>query len=105
MAMRGFSLGFMVGFGTGFMAREIFPVMKELGTPIARITSKSGVKVFEYTREAIARIGENLEDIVAEVRAEMRHKRSGLRKGKALRRKPGRKMAEVVPLRKEAAPV
>lgn len=98
MGLGQFSAGFMMGFGTGFMTREIFPLAREMMTPILRVASKSGVRTFEFTREAMARIGERLEDIVAEVQSEMRHKRARPHAAKKAKR-PRRRMAEVVPLR------
>ena len=43
--------------------------------PVARSTMKAGLVVFEKSRETVAEIGEIMEDMVAEVREELRIKR------------------------------
>lgn len=43
--------------------------------PVARSTMKVGLVMFEKTRETAAEIGEIMEDLVAEVREDLRNKR------------------------------
>ncbi|GAB6067826.1 hypothetical protein JCM13664_11450 [Methylothermus subterraneus] len=44
----------------------------ETGRALVRATIKSGLLAFEKTREMLAEVAENLEDIVAEVQDELR---------------------------------
>ena len=85
MAFSGFGAGFVVGFGTGFVARETVPLVRDFVRPISRVTMKGVLKLFENSREAASRMGEMAEDIYAEVKEEL--KREKTRK-KRLKRKP-----------------
>lgn len=106
MGFASFGTGFTVGFGAGLLARETVPVLKRVARPMTRVMVKSAIQLSEKSREALARVGETLEDIVAEVRGELKrdyrklHKRAVARKAKAQHRAEG---AKVTPLRKEAA--
>jgi hypothetical protein len=77
MALTSFGAGFVTGFATGFVAREAFPVVREIMKPVTVVTTKAAVHVFERSREAFLRAGEVLEDVVAEVRAELVRARKG----------------------------
>lgn len=91
MALPGFGVGFMVGFGSGLIARDTLPVIKTIFRPFTRFAMKSTVKVFERSREAMARASEALEDTVAEVKTEL--------KGRTEKKTKKRKHANVVELK------
>ena len=60
-----------LGVGAAVVALAAIPAIVHAGRPIARVALKSGLLLLEKSREAIAEAGENIEDLVAEVRAEM----------------------------------
>jgi hypothetical protein len=63
--------GVALGVGAVVVAVAAIPVIVHIGRPFARVALKSGLLLLEKSREAIAEAGENIEDLVAEVRAEM----------------------------------
>jgi hypothetical protein len=103
MALGSFGLGFSIGFGTGLLAREALPIAREMVEPVVRVAARTGVYLFERSREAFARAGETLADLVAEVNAELSRgeRKVKTKKMKAKKRKRG-KLAEVTPLRRVA---
>ena len=60
-----------LGVGAAVVAIAAIPAIVHAGRPLARVALKSGLLLLEKSREAIAEAGENIEDLVAEVRAEM----------------------------------
>ena len=62
--------GAAIGVGV-VVALAAIPAIVHAGRPLARVALKSGLLLLEKSREAIAEAGENIEDLVAEVRAEM----------------------------------
>jgi len=65
-----FGLGFVAGFGTGFVSREIVNASKDALKPLAKEVMRSGMQIIEKSRETFAHVGEALEDLFAEVRSE-----------------------------------
>ncbi|MFW7379843.1 MAG: DUF5132 domain-containing protein [Oligoflexus sp.] len=65
-----FGLGFIAGFGTGFVSREIVSASKNALKPLAKEFMRTGMQAVEKSREAFAHVGEAIEDLVAEVRTE-----------------------------------
>lgn len=63
--------GAAIGIGVAVVAVAAIPALVHAGRPIARVALKSGLLLLEKSREALAEAGENIEDLVAEVRAEM----------------------------------
>ena len=59
--------GVAIGLGVAAAGLMLFPVLR----PTARAAVKSGILLFEKGREWVAEAGEQLEDLVAEVRAEL----------------------------------
>lgn len=57
---------FAFGLGAVVMAPILIPVIK----PVAKATIKGGVKLYENSKAALAEVGEMLDDLVAEVKAE-----------------------------------
>lgn len=80
MALASFGVGFVAGFGTGFLSREVFPFAREILNPISRVTMKATVKVLEKSREGLSRMGEAVEDIFAEVKQELKKEKQRKKK-------------------------
>lgn len=72
MKIASFGLGFLVGFGAGLVAREGVPILKELASPIARTSMKLSIRMVEKSKESVMRLGEIIEDLIAEVQADLR---------------------------------
>lgn len=67
----GFVGGFVVGFGTGFVSREIGHAGLAVIRPLTRATLRAGMMAYEKGREYIERAGERLDDVIAEVNEEL----------------------------------
>ena len=65
------SRGAALGVGAALVAVAAIPAIVIASRPIARVALKSGLLLLEKSREAIAEAGESIEDLVAEVRAEL----------------------------------
>ncbi len=65
-----FSTGFMVGFGAGFISRDLLSNGSSVLKPVIKGFMKAGVTLVEKGRESIAGFTETLEDLMAEVRSE-----------------------------------
>lgn len=63
--------GVALGLGVALAGVAAIPVLMSVGRPFARVAIKSGLLFLEKGREAIAEAGEGLEDLVAEVKAEL----------------------------------
>jgi hypothetical protein len=63
-------LGVVVGIAAAGIVKGLAPAFKGLGRPLAKAAIKSGLLVYETGRETLAQIGEVVEDLVAEVKAE-----------------------------------
>jgi hypothetical protein len=59
--------GVAIGLGVAAASLVLFPALR----PAARAAIKSGILLFEKGREWAAEAGEQIEDLVAEVRAEL----------------------------------
>jgi Protein of unknown function (DUF5132) len=59
--------GVAIGIGVAAAAAFVVPAIR----PVARAVVKTGILCFEKSRELVAEAGEALEDIVAEVKAEL----------------------------------
>jgi hypothetical protein len=62
--------GIGIGIGLTLVARELLPPFRDAARPLAKAGLKGGMSAFEKSREALARAGETVEDLVAEVRLE-----------------------------------
>ncbi len=67
--------GVALGVGAALVAVAAIPAIITAGRPLARMAIKSGLLLLEKGREVMAEAGEGLEDLVAEVKAEMAEKR------------------------------
>lgn len=72
------SKGVAIGLGVALAAVTVVPVLVTASRPLARVAIKSGLLLLEKGREAMAEAGESLEDLVAEVKAEIAEEREGL---------------------------
>lgn len=59
--------GAAIGIGVATAAAFLLPAVR----PVARAMLKTGILCFERSRELIAEAGESLEDLVAEVKADL----------------------------------
>lgn len=60
-----------VGVAAAAAAMVVAPMLAKVGRPFARAAVKTGVIFYEKTRETAAEVGEVMEDLVAEARAEL----------------------------------
>jgi hypothetical protein len=67
--------GFATGIAATVIVREFMPHFKDVGKPLAKATVRSAIATFEKTRERLARFGESVEDLVAEVQYDMTEER------------------------------
>ncbi|HYX32716.1 MAG TPA: DUF5132 domain-containing protein [Oligoflexus sp.] len=65
-----FSTGFVLGFGAGFISRDLLANGSSVMKPVMKGFMKAGVTVMEKTRESVVEFTETLEDLLAEVRSE-----------------------------------
>ena len=63
--------GAVVGIGALLLAPVLIPVVAGVGKPVAKTMIKEGIKLYEKGKETFAEMGEVLEDIVAEAKAEI----------------------------------
>ncbi len=70
----GTPLGIAIGIGASVLATAVIPALPALARaarPAARAAIKSGILFAEKGRELMSEAGEEIEDILAEVRAEL----------------------------------
>jgi hypothetical protein len=63
--------GLAIGVGVAVLAPLVLPVVASAARPLARAAIKTGIVLYEKSRETVAEIGEVMEDLVAEARAEL----------------------------------
>lgn len=63
--------GFAVGIGVAVLAPLLAPVLASVGRPLAKSAIKAGIIVYQKGLETAAELGEVLEDLVAESKAEL----------------------------------
>lgn len=63
--------GLAIGIGAAILVPVILPAVAALARPVARAAIKTGILVYEKTRETVAEMGEVVEDLVAEARADL----------------------------------
>ena len=68
--------GVALGIGAALVAVTAIPAIVIAGRPLARMALKSGLLLLEKGREAMAEAREDMEDLVAEVKAELAAERS-----------------------------
>jgi hypothetical protein len=67
----GLSTGLLVGLGAAILAPALFPAVATAAKPLVKGIIKVGVTLYDKGNEAIAEVGEVLEDLVAEAKSEM----------------------------------
>ena len=60
-----------IGIGAVILAPIVIPVVASVSKPLAKAIIKGGILVYEKGKEVVAEAGEVVEDMVAEVKAEM----------------------------------
>lgn len=63
--------GLGIGIGALILAPVIIPLVATIAKPLVKATIKGGLILYERGREVVAEAGEVVEDLVAEVKAEM----------------------------------
>ncbi|MDJ0534609.1 MAG: DUF5132 domain-containing protein [Xenococcaceae cyanobacterium MO_207.B15] len=63
--------GIAAGVGAIVLAPVLIPAVAKASKPVAKALIKGGIIAYEKSRSAIIETGEVLEDLVAEVKAEM----------------------------------
>ena len=63
--------GLAIGIGSAVIAPLIIPILASIAKPVAKASIKSGLMLYEKSREAIAEAQEVVEDLVAEARSEL----------------------------------
>ncbi|MDD1648819.1 MAG: DUF5132 domain-containing protein [Methylococcaceae bacterium] len=69
--------GVAIGLGAALVGVAAIPALMSVGRPFARVAVKSGLLFLEKGREAMAEAGEGLEDLIAEVKAELAAEHAG----------------------------
>lgn len=63
--------GLAIGIGAAVLAPAVLPVLAGVAKPVAKAAIKGGLVLFEKGKETFAEVGEVVEDLVAEVKAEI----------------------------------
>lgn len=63
--------GLAIGLGAAAVAPKLIPVLGQAVKPVAKAFIKSGFLFYEKGKEAAAELGESIEDMWAEVQAEI----------------------------------
>lgn len=63
--------GLAIGVGVAILAPVIAPVVASIAKPLAKSAIKAGIIFYDKSRETVAELGEVLDDLVAEARAEI----------------------------------
>jgi len=65
-----FRNGFLVGFGAGFVTRDVLGNGPSIFRPLVKTTIKAALALSHKTQEVMVGLLENAEDLVAEIRSE-----------------------------------
>lgn len=65
-----FGSGFILGFGAGFVSRDLMSANNSMMRPLVKGIIRAGYTLVEKGRESVAHMFETFEDLVAEVRTE-----------------------------------
>jgi hypothetical protein len=69
--------GLAIGIGAAVLAPVVIPVLASVAKPLAKAVIKGGLLMYERGKEAAAELGEVVEDVVAEAKAEMAQGQNG----------------------------
>ncbi len=75
---RNILIGIAVGVAAAGAVKAFRPAFKGVGRPLAKGVIRSGIKIYDVSREAVAQAAEMIEDLVAEVRAEVAQNPTGI---------------------------
>lgn len=73
--------GLAIGIGSSILAPVVIPVLASVVKPMAKAAIKGGVLVYQKGREMAAEAQEVVEDLVAEVKAELDETGAGAASG------------------------
>ena len=62
----------LLGLGVAIVAPAVLPTVTSMLRPLVKAVVKGGVAVYDAAREGIAEAGDEIDDLVAESRTEMR---------------------------------
>lgn len=63
--------GLAIGIGAAVLAPVMLPILAGVAKPLAKAAIKGGLILYEKGKEAVAEVGEMVEDVVAEVKSEL----------------------------------
>jgi hypothetical protein len=63
--------GLAIGIGAAVLAPVVIPVAAQIVKPLAKAAIKGGIVLYEKGKETVAEMGEVVEDLIAEAKAEM----------------------------------
>jgi hypothetical protein len=63
--------GLAIGIGAAVLGPTVLPVLASVAKPVAKAAIKGGIVLFEKGKETFAEMGEVVEDLVAEAKAEL----------------------------------
>lgn len=63
--------GVAIGIGAAILAPVVIPVVASVAKPLAKAAIKSGLLMYEKSKETFSELGEMFEDVVAEAKAEI----------------------------------
>jgi hypothetical protein len=64
-------IGASIGIGVSVLGPVLIPAVARIGRPAAKAAIIAGLTAYERSREVMAELGEGMEDLYAEARAEM----------------------------------
>jgi len=63
--------GLAIGIGAAVLAPVVMPILASAAKPVLKATIKGGLALYDKGRETYAEVAEVVEDVVAEVKAEI----------------------------------
>jgi hypothetical protein len=69
--------GLAVGLGAAVLVPVVLPAVARATKPVAKTAIKAGLVLFAKGRETVAELGEVAEDVYAEAKSELEHRREG----------------------------
>lgn len=63
--------GLAIGIGAAVLAPVMLPVLAGVAKPLAKAAIKGGFMLYEKGKEAVAEVGEMVEDVIAEAKSEL----------------------------------
>ncbi len=88
---------FFLGFGAGFLARDLLASDESFTRPLVKGVLKTSVSLLEKGRESFAHFIESVEDLLAEVQAERSEERARPKEEASEALQPDKKVQSVEP--------